>query len=49
MAGKKAKLASDVKGVKYDYNAHTIIHASTTRPCLNCGRNSVHKEITCKK
>lgn len=45
---KKAKLASDVKA-KYDYSAHVMISASTTRPCHNCGRASVHKATICKK
>jgi hypothetical protein len=46
---KRAKIGSDEKtGVKYDYTAHTIVYASTTRPCLNCGRNSMHKETLCK-
>lgn len=33
---------------KYDYNAHAIVYASTTRPCLSCKRTSRHKANTCK-
>lgn len=49
MGVKKVKTPSDKKtGAKYDPNAYTVIHASSTRPCLQCGRNSVHKANTCK-
>ena len=49
MGAKKVKTPSHEKEApKYDPFEHVIIHASSTRPCLNCGRNSVHKASTCK-
>jgi len=50
MGVKKVKTPSDKKAnlPKYDPNAHAVISASMTRPCLNCGKNSVHKESSCK-
>lgn len=51
MGAKKVKTPSHQKdeAPKYDPMAHVIIYASMTRPCLNCGRNSVHKERSCNQ
>lgn len=49
MGAKKVKTPSHEKeALKYDPSMHTVIVASITRPCLNCGKNSIHKESTCK-